>query len=515
MVVTCSEMRRLEAAAVAAGRSEESLMEEAGAALARLLHGWFGGPRILVIYAGKGHNAGDAWVAARHLLDVGWQIAAREIFPRDTWRPLTLSRWERVRERLLPALPDTARPVVLDALLGLGAGGTLRDPLLTACRELNALRLARHGWTVALDGPSGLDLDTGRADPDAVRADLTATIAAAKAGLLADEAVDFVGRLAVVPVPVLEPDAAALASRDPLSSAIPSAVLTPRTLQACLPPRRPFSQHKGQAGRVTLIAGSRGYVGAARLSAAAAVKGGAGLVTLGVPEDIYEITAATVIPEVMVRPYRRPEEAATWPADVLAVGPGLGEHADEALLDWLRADPRPLVLDADGLNALARFGAKESLAAFFGTPPVTLAPIRLLTPHPGEMSRLLEAWNPALRQQPRATQAAAFAEAFDVVLLLKGSRTLIAAPGEPVAANTTGHPGMASGGMGDVLTGLSAALLAQGITASAAARLGSWLLGRAAELALASPTVSPESLSAGDVLASLGAAFEALRRGEF
>lgn len=501
-------MRALEAAAQAAGRSEASLMEEAGAGLARVLRLWKKAPHTLVIYAGKGHNAGDAFVAARHLLENGWRVAVREIFPRSEWRPLTHQQWERIADRLSPDPRPTERPVLLDALLGLGAQGSLREPVRTACREINARRREHHGWTVAIDGPTGLNLDTGEADPDTVVADLTAAIACVKPGLLADSAVDVIGRLAVVPVPVLEPPPRPTAKPNQ-PALLSSSVLTPYTLRTSWPPR-PYSLHKGQAGRVTLIAGSRGFTGAAWLSATAAVKGGAGLVTLGAPADIYEPVAAAAPPEVMVRPYQHPAEALEWTADVLAVGPGLGALADEAFLQRLCDDTRPVVLDADGLNGLARLGTPERLPEFFPAPRPWL-----LTPHPGEMARLLGAWKPEALTSNRLSQARALAEACQLTVLLKGSRTVIATPGRPAAFNTTGHPGMASGGMGDVLTGLCAALLAQGATPFLAAGLGSWLLGRAAELQLAQPGTSPESLRASDLIHALGAAFEALRGADF
>lgn len=495
--VTCDQMRRLENAAIQAGRDEASLMEEAGRGLAEVVAALLPMPAAAVIFAGKGHNAGDAFIAARHWLEMGWKVIVRPAFPDPaTWRPLIQAAWQEIEPRLSRDIPSAGRLVLVDALLGLGTGGALRGPVREACRELNALRLARHAVTVAVDGPSGLDFDSGEADPDAIVADITVTIAVAKTGLFADRAISHVGRLAVVPLPALEPKN----SDDAEDGA---EILTPRVLRPLLPARRGFDFHKGQAGRVLVVAGSRGFLGAARLCAEAAVRGGAGLVTLAAPVDLYEIAAASVAAEVMVKASDVPEEWRHWPADALAVGPGLGQRANPAFLQWLGSDPRPAVVDADALNALAAAG----LARRPGPPE---AP-RLLTPHPGEMRRLLEAWRPQLSSAPRREQATALARHLSVTVLLKGARTVIATPGQPAAFNTTGHPGMASGGMGDVLAGLSAALLAQGADTHAAACLGSWLLGRAAELALASGRVSPESLLASDVLAHLGPAFEALR----
>jgi NAD(P)H-hydrate epimerase len=507
MIVTCEDMRALESAAVAAGVSEEALMEEAGLGIARAVQALVPRPDAVVVFAGKGHNAGDAFVAARHWLDAGWPVVVRGSFPPEEWRPLTAAKWSLVAGRLGAEVPETGRLLLVDGLLGLGSGRALRPPILDACRELNRMRRQRHGMVVAIDGPSGVDFDTGEADADAVQADLTATVAAVKGGLLAEAAVNHVGRLTVVPVAALEP-------RGEGEGPHGDEALSPRPLRALLPAPRPFDFHKGQAGLVLVVAGSRGMVGAARFCAAAAVHGGAGLVTLAVPKDVQDVVAAALCPEVMVRGYRDFSELAEVPADALAVGPGLGRRDDPGLAAWLAREARPAVIDADALNALAALGAGDREGEAREARLALARADRLLTPHPGEMNRLLAAWGRSLMEVPRARQARGLSADLGAVVLLKGARTLVAAPGHPLAHNTTGHPGMATGGMGDVLTGLCAALMAQGLTARAAACLGSWLLGRAAELALARGAASPESLRASVVLDQLGPAFDALRYGD-
>lgn len=505
-VVTCDRMRALEAAAIAGGISETALMEEAGRGLARAVLDLVPRPDAIIIFAGKGHNAGDAWVAARHWLDAGWSVAAVACFPHHEWRPLATEKWRIVRDRLLPSVPNSGRLVVVDALLGLGSSPPLRPPLLDACRRINALRDERNALVVAVDGPSGVNFDTGQGDPDAVRADLTITIGAVKRGLLAEDALSHVGRLSVVPVTALTPPAASEPEAD--------AVLTPSLLRAWMPPPRPYDFHKGQAGRVLVVAGSRGMLGAGRLCATAAVHGGAGLVTLAVPVSLQDTAAASLPPEIMVRGYRQWSDLTAEKADVLAVGPGLGRHDDPALARWLAHDPHPAVVDADALNALAALATTGEKPAADHARTALARPDRLLTPHPGEMRRLLEAWQPELVATSRAHQARGLATAFGATVLLKGARTVIATPGQPLAHNTTGHPGMASGGMGDVLTGLCAALHAQGMTPHHSACAASWLIGRAAELALGHPLNSPESLRASLVIHHLGQAFSALRFGE-
>jgi NAD(P)H-hydrate epimerase len=241
--------------------------------------------------------------------------------------------------------------------------------------------------------------------------------------------------------------------------------------------------------------------GAAILAANACVHSGAGLVTLLVPAEIEERVAAGVTPEVMVRVLGSLDELDRMRFDVLAVGPGLGRSRDAEILALLRESPLPMVVDADALNALA--ADPEILHAARGT--------RLLTPHPGEMGRL----NPEAAGSPRRGTLRRFTEKFRHVLLLKGARTLVGQRGQPIFHNTTGNPGMASGGMGDVLTGVCAALAGQGVSLYQSACLGAWVCGRAAEIAVATGRHSEESLSASAVIEQLGPAFCALHQGGF
>ncbi len=464
LLVSGEEMRSLEEAAFSRGISAAVLMEEAGRGLAGVLRSLFPQGARLVIFAGKGHNAGDAFVAARYLLGIcGWEIEVRLAFPESSLRPLAAEQWLAVKNCCGTAPSEASilrgsRPLVLlDALLGIGATPKLEGPILDACRAMNRLRLEHYATSVAVDLPTGLDATSGAADADCVVADHTITIAQPKVGLVADAAATFAGRLHVVPLADLqlrEPD-------------VHHRILTPLLLRPMLPPKRPFSMHKGQAGRVGIVAGSRGCIGAARLASAGAVYAGAGLVTLFVPEDIYEIAAASCMPEVMVRPL---QEISIRPLDAFGVGPGLGAAATAEALKTLTSDPRPIVLDADALTLLAT--QPEPALTHPGGP-------RLLTPHPGEMERLQPGFSP----ETRANRATAYVQQFPATLLLKGSRSVIAERGRPLAYNSTGTPAMAAGGMGDVLTGLCATLLAQGVAPYNAACLGSWLLGRSAELA--------------------------------
>lgn len=487
MLLTCSEMRALEERAFADGIAAEALMEEAGAGIARVVRQFFPAPGRCVAVFGKGHNGGDALVAARYLALAGWKVEMRPVFPPEQWAPLT-----RTQHECLP--PSVAREdgplVVLDGLLGIGAGGALREPIRGACREINRLRIEENAHVFALDLPTGLDGDTGAAEADAVIADTTITIGFAKAGLVADAATNHVGRLAIVPL-------AELSKRATESGAT---IATATTLAPLLPPRA-FDTHKGQCGRVGIVAGSRGLIGAAVLCAEGAVRGGAGLVNLYIPSEIYGLMATRTAPEIMVHPIATPTDVLDENLDVLAIGPGLGREHGAPLLELIARAPQPTVLDADALNLLA-----SDLFALD-----RCAGPRVLTPHPGEMARL----ESAARNRTRRETVEAFIERWPHTLLLKGARTIVGERGRPLSYNTTGHPGLATGGVGDVQTGLIAALAAQGLAFHDAARLAAWLIGRVAECAIFSRRESAESLRPTALLDSLGAAFGDLRAGTF
>jgi NAD(P)H-hydrate epimerase len=274
-------------------------------------------------------------------------------------------------------------------------------------------------------------------------------------------------------------------------------------------PPRPFNFHKSQAGRVGIVAGSRGFTGAAALAASGAARAGAGLVTLFVSDDIYPTLAATVIPEVMVRPVNDYTLVLEENLDALVLGPGLGKSHASEILTLIENDPRPVVVDADALNVLAISGT--------GLLKKCAGP-RLLTPHPGEMRRLLEGSDiedTDIETLSRREVARRFCRAHPVTLLYKGARTIVAEEGRPLRYNTTGNPGMATGGCGDVLSGVCAALLAGGTGPFDSACIASWLLGRAAEIQVYESGQSAESMLAGDIAFSLGAAYRDLRNGYY
>ncbi len=245
------------------------------------------------------------------------------------------------------------------------------------------------------------------------------------------------------------------------------------------------------------MAGSQGFIGAALMTAQGALRGGAGLVELFVPKEIYPIVAAAAPAEAMVKPVRSYRDLLEEKMDVWALGPGLGKSEAKDIMRLIERLAAPMVVDADGLNILS--GDVEILKRCAGP--------RLLTPHPGEMKRLVDPG-----KMSRAGIARNFADHFAVALLFKGARTIVAERGRPLSYNSTGNPGMATGGMGDVLTGVCAGLIGQGLSLYDAARVGAWACGRAAEIAVFENGESEESLLPRDVLDHLGAAFNELHR---
>ena len=497
MILTCAAMKALEEKAFADGVSADALMEDAGHQIARAVTQFFPLPGVCVAVFGKGNNGGDALVAARLLARAGWDMRLVAAYSDGDWAPLPAAKFAAARGCHSVSADEmrhcTGRPlIVLDGILGLGTKGPLHAPVSAFTRAINRLRQSGNATVFALDLPTGLDGDTGVADPACIVADCTLAIGFAKRGLVADGATNFTGRLCVLPL-------RELTTR--IETANTDAILATPTSLAPLLPRRAFETHKGDCGRIAILAGSPGYFGAAILCATACVRAGAGLVTLCAAPDVAEVLAQKAPPEVMVRAILSPAEFPDQRHDVFAVGPGLGRQFDADIFRLVEKIAQPLVLDADGLNAIA--SNVEVLGKAAGE--------RVLTPHPGEMKRLAR----GTANQSRREIAESFARRFPCTLLLKGARTLVAKNGEPLGINTPGTPGMAVGGMGDVLTGVIAALIGQRVRPFDAARLGAWLCGRAGEIAISHGGESEESLTPLRMLDFLGAAFGDLRAGCF
>ncbi len=412
-------------------------------------------PARVVVYAGRGNNAGDALGLAATF--------ACPVILRGVKHPDELSADAQEQAALVgqldiaPAAPEpAAHTLIIDGLLGSGSTGPLRPQVAALVQELNALRAAcPRSLTLAIDIPTGLLAEGGG---EVVQADITCPIGCVKPPMLADGAEEHVGQLLPIPLPEV---AISPCCGDELADA---------ALLRTLLPRRPYSCFKNRAGRVAIVAGSRGMLGAAQMSAEAALTAGAGLVVLYTRPDAYELLAARVAPEVMVRPANSFADIAEDGAQALLLGPGLGElNAAEAASLYTLAStfPGTVVLDADALNTAAAHRWELSGHANW-----------ILTPHPGEMRRLA----PALATLPRREQAARYAEGFDGVLLLKGARSLCVQGGRALY-NGTGGPFMANGGQGDVLAGTVAALAAQGLAPRHATAIAAHACGHAAALA--------------------------------
>ena len=454
---TVEETRSWEARAVERlGIPERVLMESAGRAAARVLQELYPTGRV-VAAVGRGKNGGDAVVLLRSLRSWGREVAAVPVG--DVRIPAELTHgWD------IPVL-DAKRPgewdagVLIDGILGTGARGAPREEAAAAIRCLNASGRP----IVALDGPSGVDLTTGRTAGDAVMASTTITFGAPKRGLVLFPGREHAGRIIAVEIGL--PPAAA----DEVSAGL----ITPEWAFP-LVPRLPRTAHKGGAGTLAIIAGHPGMGGAALLLAMGALRAGTGKVRLIAPEA-NRVAIQSVVPEALFVDRDGDgvgEVVAT--ADAVAVGPGMGTdaRASELLEIALGKAGGPILLDADALTLISKTPALLSVAD----------PERcLITPHPGEMARLMNLETRDVVGEPFevATRAA---ERFGCTVLLKGTPTIVAAPGRPALVNVAGHSGIATSGMGDTLAGIITALLGRGVGARHAAAVGVFLAGRAAEL---------------------------------
>ncbi|MCE0521516.1 MAG: NAD(P)H-hydrate dehydratase [Methylacidiphilales bacterium] len=499
-VLSLQEMVAREKQAFQSGITAAALMEAAGEAMAARIAAIYPHTRIFLVLAGKGNNGGDGLVVARHLANAGRRVQIVLAEPEDQLGELPrvqLAQLQGIFPKPEMALwhDDLDFPgsdgVVIDALLGIQARGPLRGVLAQIVAKLNAARAQRFFRTVALDLPTGLAaFEDNRLPPnrdDAVVADVTIAVGFAKEVLVREALSAWVGRLEIVGW-----------SRDQAQLA-PRQALVAHELAGLLPRRNALS-HKGDFGRLAIVAGSPGFTGAPVLCAHAAQAMGAGLLSVVTRTDACSIVAAQAPPEAMVSgwPESGDAPAVVAKASAIAIGPGLGVDAETArMLRAVLAVGCPVLIDADGLNALAQ--NLDLLREAKG--PV------LLTPHPGEMTRLI---GRKFGENERESVARAFADKHKVTLVLKGTRTLITAPGRLFFINTTGNPGLSTGGSGDTLSGILAALLAQGLSPLDAARLGVWLHGHAADLILAERGCE-EGLTPTMLSARLGAALVSLR----
>lgn len=496
MLLSTQQLKEAEKKAFSNGVSPEALMEKAGRQCVAEIQRFFSKPSKVLLFCGKGNNAGDALVIGRELRKRGWRVEAEYVCSASEMSDLGQKKRKEFEATEQAADEMQKGPLLLvDGLLGIGATGPLRGAFLEAVQRINKLRQADHAFCFSIDIPTGLNADTGEVVSESVCADWTLSIARPKKGFLKDSAQQYLGRLVEISLSQLEMYFPTPVQGADSGEEADCRFIFPSNLKERLPARRSFEFHKVNAGRVLIIAGSKGFTGAARLAAEGALKSGAGLVTLCVPSSVYEIVASAAPAEVMVRPFDKLEECVSVSHDVLGVGPGMGREFDAQIVELILKHEKPMVVDADALNALALTNADLS----------KLPKNRLLTPHPGEFARLAD------YRGERCDVAKKAVQDWGVSLLLKGSRSVVASVDEKssklrLELNTTGHPGMASGGMGDVLTGLCSGLIAQGVSLHDSACLGSWLLGRSAEIVWESSASSQESVVASNVADALGRA---------
>lgn len=517
-ILSAEAMREVDRAAIEElGLPGLVLMENAAIGVADAIGEVYAEAESAAIFCGPGNNGGDGLAVARHLAARGYAVEVFLVNGRpgplslrgDAGTQLAVCRKLELPIRDVGPEDDLAPVIaaardcdlVVDALFGTGLARPLEGVYAALVEALNELPLPR----VAVDLPSGLNGSRADVFGPCVRADLTVTFAAPKRAHVFPPAAEAVGELIVTDLG-FPPE---LVEKAPEEGG-PIHLLLAEELAGLLPPRA-AATHKGDYGHALIVAGSPGKAGAAILAARAAVRAGAGLVTAAVPRPILDVVDLGSI-ESMTLPLpagdagQLAEEAAAMALaaaegkDAVAVGPGLGPDAAPAIRRLVGECPLPLVLDADGINAFA--GRAAELAK-------RQAPT-VLTPHPSELGRLLGLATADVQADRVAAARRAAAET-GAVAVLKGHQTLVATAGGAVWVNPTGNAGMATGGTGDVLTGLLAGLLAQGLDPLDAARLGVYLHGLAGDLAVV--LQGEPSLAAGDLLDALPQAFSRLASG--
>lgn len=515
--VSCRQMQELDRKTSSEyGIPGEILMDRAGEEVAeavRYLAGTTGSDNSPVtLIAGRGNNGGDAFAAARYLKESGcsvdvWLAGDAAEVKGDALKHLGRMKAAGITLRELPTKRDwedamngwgggAGGGIVVDGILGVGISGPARGPAAGAIAFVN--HCATRSFVLAIDVPSGLNADTGEAEGDAVLADMTLTIGLPKRGLVDPRAVNYVGSLEVGDIgipPVLH------AGIRPDVELITAGDLRP------LMRRRPRNAHKGMFGHVLVAGGATGYAGAIAMAAKAALRSGAGLVTAFVPECVAS-TVAALAPEAMVHPcpqtdggslrfdgfMNRCQRAEGF--DSILAGPGMTQHGDTGrIVEWLlKENAKPLILDADAINVCA--ARPELLRA-------ARCPI-IITPHPGEAARLMRDSSENI-QSDRFKWAGRIASETGAVVVLKGAGTVVARTDCPLHIAMVGNPGMATGGMGDVLSGLLAGIAAQGIAPFDAARLAVYVHGKAGDYV--AWRTSQAGTVAGDVIDELPVAF--------
>jgi len=482
-VVTGEEMRDIDRKTIMdMGIPGIVLMENAGLAIVHAAER-FQGARLISIFVGKGNNGGDGLVAARHLANKGYTVkiylmASADKFSGDALTNLQIAQKLSLHTELVLSVDDliirraeiAKSDLIIDAIFGTGLSGPVRGFASDVIEFINSTGIT----VLSVDLPSGLGADTGKVEGECIRATHTVTMALPKRGLLIYPGAEYVGELEIADIGI------------PYEVAQNIAINMIQAGDAKkLLPKRPGDSHKGTYGRVLVLGGSVGLTGAAAMASQSALRAGAGLVTLGIPESLnpameVKLTEAMTLP--LPETQSQTLSSGSYDKimgiidsfDVVAIGPGLSREAETSSLvrELCKNISIPKVIDADGLNALAEY---RDILKLLGHNTV-------LTPHPGEMARLTGRTIKDI-QSDRINIAQNFAVENGVILVLKGVPTVIAEPSGEIWLNTTGNPGLASGGTGDVLTGVIAGFIAQGVKPGDASALGAYIHGLAGDLA--------------------------------
>jgi NAD(P)H-hydrate epimerase len=506
-VVTSNEMQEIDRVTIEKyGIPGPVLMERAGYAVALRIRELYPLKKVVVL-CGSGNNGGDGLVAARNLHNLGFSVNVFILAKKDALSSDCNLQYQIAKRIGIPlkfcktlSKKDIHGSVVIDAIFGTGISRIVTGELA----EIFSLLNNSETPVVSVDIPSGISSDTGEIIGKAVKADFTVTFGLPKRGHYLYPGAEYTGRLFIEDI------------------GFPVGLLTSKKLKvdlidkefaAGLIPQRPKYSHKGDYGHVLVVAGSKGKTGAALMTAKACLRAGAGLVTLGVPESLMNVFQRRVTEE-MTLPL--PDDSmgmlsskaidnilgsVSRGVDVIAVGPGIGISSDteKIVVELVKKSPLPMVIDADGINCLK--GKKNILKA-------ARSPI-ILTPHPGEMARLL--LKSEVREsieRDRINTAISFSKGTGAYIVLKGVPTIVSAPEGNAYVNTTGNPGMATAGSGDVLTGIIVSLMGQGLNPVDASTLGVYLHGLAGDIA--AKKKGEHSLIASDIINSLPAAFSGI-----
>jgi NAD(P)H-hydrate epimerase len=531
-VVTAAEMRNIDRITIEEyGMPGLVLMERAGLSVASRIKELFGRKKVIVA-AGYGNNGGDGMAASRHLHNEGWDVLVFVAAGQDKLTGDALSQYKAAVSCGVHILPlenmsagsssfVSSHSIVVDALLGTGISKDVRGVFSDTINHINSLSIP----VVSVDIPSGISSDNGQIMGNAVKADYTVTFGLPKRGHFLFPGSEYTGKLFVedigFPSQLLE------------SGKLKTEIIGNKYISKLIPERHRYS-HKGTYGHVLIVAGSKGHTGAALMAAKACMKAGAGLVTIGVPESLMNIVQSRVTEEMTLslpdsgNGSLSSDAAAVIldflnsNADVLAIGPGIGVNSDtiHIVKTIILKSGKITVIDADGINSIK--GDRKVLRKARG--PV------ILTPHPGEMAGLL--YNkPALKsrrshdtgmknindkrsliiniEKDRINSALSFAQDTGTLVVLKGAPSVIAGPDGRVFINSTGNPGMATAGAGDVLTGIISALSGQGMNAYQATAAGVYLHGAAGDFA--ATKLGEYSLTASDIIKEIPAAFLSLK----